>query len=62
LVNKQTLPNGSPLYICEFCASGYKELVTAEDCEQQCGTLGFASAVIRRKAVHVPKIELVSLL
>jgi hypothetical protein len=62
LVNEEARFNGSPLFICEFCGSGYKELGTAEDCEQHCGTLGFASAGIRRKAVHVPKIEIVSLL
>jgi hypothetical protein len=33
----------------------------AEDCEQHCGTLGYASAEIRRKAVRVPKIEIMPL-
>lgn len=47
------------LFMCEFCGSEYKEIGTAEDCEEHCGTQGYASAEIRKKAVAVPKIEVI---
>lgn len=49
------------IFICEFCGSGYRDLRIAEDCEEHCGTQGFASAEIRKKALHVPKIEVLSM-
>lgn len=62
MVNEETRHGGTTLFVCEFCGSGYSEIGLAEDCEQHCGTLGFASAEIRRKAAHVPKIEIMPLL
>jgi hypothetical protein len=62
LVNEKTRHGGTTLFVCEFCGSGYRDISLAEDCEQHCGTLGFASAEIRRKAVYVPKIEIMPLL
>lgn len=47
------------LFVCEFCGAGYEDLETAEDCEEHCATLGFTSAEIRRKAIHVPKIQVI---
>lgn len=51
--------DGLTLFMCEFCGSEYKEIGTAEDCEEHCGTQGYASAEIRKKAVRVPKIEVI---
>lgn len=62
MVNEEIRHGGTALFVCEFCGSGYSEIGFAEDCEQHCGTLGFASAEIRRKAVYVPKIEIMPLL
>jgi len=62
LVSEKTRHDGTSLFDCEFCGSGYKDIDDAEACEQHCGTLGFASADIRRKAVRVPKIEIMPLL
>jgi len=47
------------LFVCEFCGAGYENIETAEDCEEHCGTLGFTSAEIRRKATHVPRIQVI---
>jgi hypothetical protein len=47
------------LFVCEFCGAGYEEIGTAEDCEEHCGTLGFTSAEIRKKAVHIPRIQVI---
>ena len=62
LVNEETGHGRTTLFTCEFCASTYSEIGLAEDCEQHCGTLGFTSAEIRRKAIHVPKVEIMPLL
>jgi len=61
LVNEKTRSGVVALFVCEFCGSGYREIELAEDCEQHCGTLGFASAEIRQKAVYVPKVEIMPL-
>ncbi len=51
--------DGARFFSCEFCGFGYPDLETAEECEECCGVLGFASAEIRRKSIRMPKIELV---
>jgi hypothetical protein len=47
------------LFVCEFCGAGYEAIEVAEDCEEHCAILGFTSAEIRRKAIHVPKIQVI---
>jgi len=61
LVSNELTTDGFEVFTCEFCGFGYRELYTAEECEECCGAHGFASAEIRRKSVRTPKIELVSI-
>jgi hypothetical protein len=61
LVSNELTRDGFEVFTCEFCGVGYRELKTAEECEECCGAHGFASAEIRRKSVRTPKIELVSI-
>lgn len=61
MVSDQLQHDGSKLFLCEFCGFGYEDIETAENCEQQCGTRGFGSMQIRRKAVHIPKIQVIPL-
>lgn len=58
MVNEE-LHDGISLFTCEFCGSGYSDIETAEDCEQHCSTLGFASAEIRKRATHAPKTQVI---
>jgi len=58
LVNEQLRHDGANVFVCEFCGSSYKDIETAEDCEQHC-TRGFASAKIRKRAIHVPRMEVI---
>jgi hypothetical protein len=59
LVSDELTTNGMDVFTCEFCGFGYRDLKTAEECEECCGAYGFGSAEIRRKSVRSPKIELV---
>jgi rubredoxin len=58
-VSDQPENDGTRLFLCEFCGYGYEDVETAEACESHCGTRGFASAEIRRKAVHIPGIQVI---
>jgi len=62
LVNEEARHDGTTIFNCEFCGSGYKDIDDAEACEQHCGALGYASTEIRRKAVRVLKIEIMPFL
>ena len=59
MVNDHRKHDGATFFLCEFCGFGYGDIDTAEDCEQYCGTRGIVSADIRRRAVHVPRVQVV---
>jgi hypothetical protein len=59
MVSDQPQNDGTRLFLCEFCGYGYEDIVTAEACELYCGKRGFASGEIRRKAVHIPRIQVI---
>ena len=58
-VSDEPQDDGTRLFLCEFCGYGYEDIETAEACELHCGTRGFASAETRRRAVHIPKIQVI---
>jgi rubredoxin len=58
-VSDEPQNDGTRLFLCEICGYGYEDIETAEACESHCGTRGFASAEIRRKAVHIPRIQVI---
>ena len=49
------------IYLCEICGVGYKDIRTAEACEQFCDSHGFSSQDIVRKAVYRPINPVLSL-
>jgi rubrerythrin len=51
---------GKIVYQCEFCGFGYKDIDTAEKCEQYCDTHGNYSAEIAVKAVYKPPVRVMS--
>jgi hypothetical protein len=57
----ESIKKNQAVYHCEFCGSGYRELRTAEACEQFCDTRGFSSPEILRKAVYRPIDPVLSL-
>jgi hypothetical protein len=59
MVSDELTSDGFEVFTCEFCGVGYRDLETAEECEECCGAHGFASAEIRRKSIRIPRIELI---
>jgi len=49
------------VYECEICGFGYRDLRTAEACEEFCDTHGFSSQEILKKAIHHPAINVMPL-
>lgn len=49
----------STVYLCEVCGYGYRNLETAEHCEQHCAIEMQGSATIRQRAIYQPKVEIV---
>jgi hypothetical protein len=49
------------IYLCEICGFGYRDIRTAEACEQFCDSHGFSSQDIVRKAVYRPINPVLSL-
>ena len=47
------------VFQCEICGFGYKDLDTAERCEEYCGTNGSSSIDIAIKAVYKPSTYLI---
>jgi len=45
------------VYLCELCGFGYRDLETAEKCEQYCDTHGSCSPEITQKAIYKPAIR-----
>lgn len=48
------------VYLCELCGFGYKDLETAETCEQYCDTHGSCSLEITRQAIYKPTVRVMS--
>lgn len=46
---------GETVFLCELCGLGYRDLETAERCEQYCYTHKHTSVVLARKAVYRPR-------
>ena len=51
---------GEIVYVCELCGFGYKDVDTAERCEQYCDTRGSCSLEITQKAVYKPTVKVMS--
>jgi hypothetical protein len=47
------------VFLCELCGFGYRDLETAERCEQYCYTHSRTSVALARKAVHKPQRQVV---
>jgi hypothetical protein len=45
-----------PVYTCELCGHGYKELEDAELCEESCDLNGRCSPKIITKAIREPSV------
>jgi hypothetical protein len=54
MVNELKRTSGT-IFMCELCGFGYRDLETAEQCEQYCYMHGHTSAAVARKAVHKPR-------
>ena len=46
---------GKIVYQCEICGFGYKDIDTAEKCEQYCDTHGSCYAETTMRAVYNPR-------
>jgi len=46
---------------CEVCEFGYKDIRTAEACEQFCDSHGFSSPEILKRAIYRPDSLILSL-
>jgi hypothetical protein len=55
------LKRGEIVYQCELCGFGYKELETAELCEEYCDTHGKYSPDIHKEAISKPSIRTMQL-
>lgn len=49
------------VYTCELCGFGYKDLETAEHCEQYCDMHGSCSIEITHKAIYKPSVRVMSI-
>jgi len=49
------------VFHCEVCEFGYKDIGTAEACEQFCDSHGFSSPEILRRAIYRPDALILSL-
>lgn len=50
------------VFQCELCGFGYKDLDTAEQCEEYCDTHGSCSLEITKKAIYKPNVRVMSIL
>jgi hypothetical protein len=48
------------VFQCELCGFGYKDLDTAERCEEYCDAHGSCSLEITKKAIHKPNVRVMS--
>jgi len=55
------LRKGETVYACELCGFGYKELETAELCEEYCATHGSYSPEIHKQATCKPNVRVMQL-
>jgi len=57
----ESIKKNRTVYYCEFCESGYRDIRTAESCEQFCDTHGFSSIEILKRAIYHPVNPVLSL-
>jgi len=57
----ETIKKNQAVYYCEICGFGYKDLRSAEACEEFCDTHGYSSEEILRRAIHRPVTQILSL-
>ena len=50
------------VFQCELCGFGYKDLDTAEQCEEYCDTHGRCSVEITKKSIYKPNVRVMSVL
>jgi C4-type Zn-finger protein len=55
----ESIKKNQAVYQCEICGFGYRDLRTAEACEEFCDMHGFSSPEVLRKAVYRPIIQVV---
>jgi hypothetical protein len=48
------------VFQCEVCGLGYKDLDTAERCEEYCNAHGSCSLEITKKAIYKPNVSVTS--
>jgi hypothetical protein len=56
MVNEVRL-RGQAVYECELCGFGYRDLETAERCEDYCYVHATSSPRITRNAIRKPSVE-----
>ncbi len=58
---REHMRRGKTVYLCEICRLGYRDLETAERCEQHCYSHASCSLEITRKAVYKPSVQVMSI-
>jgi len=48
------------VFQCELCGYGYRDLDTAERCEEYCDTHGNCSPEIIKKSIYKPSVRVMS--
>jgi rubredoxin len=48
------------VFQCELCGYGYRDLDTAEQCEEYCDTHGACSREITKKSIYTPSVRVMS--
>jgi len=57
----ESIKRNQAIYHCEICGFGYRDLRTAEACEEFCDSHGYSSEEILRKAIHRPETQILSI-
>jgi C4-type Zn-finger protein len=52
---------GESVYLCEYCGFGYRDIGTADECEEYCDTHDICSQEITKKAIYKPAIGVMSI-
>jgi C4-type Zn-finger protein len=53
----ESIRRSEVIYYCEICGFGYRDLATAEACEEFCDTHGFSRHETLRKAIYRPMTQ-----
>ena len=57
----ESIKKNQAIFYCEICGFGYKDIRTAEACEQFCDSHGFSSQEILENAIYRPVTLVLSL-